>query len=148
MNTFLLEIITPQRRAFSEEVDAITVPTSGGSVGVLSRHEPLFTVLSEGEIKITNHKKEYFLAIGGGFMEVVHNHVSILVSRAVHADELNEAEIKRAMESAKNALKSKGEGADLSHAQAVLRRSVLELKVLGRRKRHVNPTFPTTELPM
>lgn len=136
MSTFLLEIITPQRRAFSEQVDAVTVPSHMGTLGVLAHHEPLFCSLEEGEIKITSGTKEFFLAIGGGFMEVSEGKVSILVSRAVHADELNEAELKKAAEDAKKAIAQAGKGMELSAAQAMLRRSILELKVSQRRSKH------------
>lgn len=132
---FLLEIITPQRQAFHEEVDMASVPTLNGIIGVLPHHEPLFCSLVEGEIKITVGSKEYFLAIGGGFMEVTPAKVSILVSRAAHADELNEAEIKKAQAAAKDAIASRARGEDLAAAQAILRRSILELNVIRRRTR-------------
>jgi len=131
---FTLEIITPQRVAFSAEVSEVVVPTVNGLIGVLPRHIPLFTSLAEGEIKIKEEGKERYLAIGGGFMEVSGNTVSILVSRAVHADEINEAEIKKALQDAKEAVKNKGKSMELADAQAILRRSILELKVAGRRK--------------
>lgn len=132
---FLLEIITPQRKAFSEEVDSVSVPTLAGLIEVLARHEPLFTSLAEGELKIGSAGKQYFLAIGGGFMEVRPNGtVTVLVSRAVHADEINEAEIKKAMDSASTLIARKVTGDELASAVAVLRRSLLELKVAKRRK--------------
>lgn len=132
---FLLEIITPQRKAFSEEVEAVTVPTGNGFIEVLARHEPLFTSLAEGELKIMVGGKQYFLAIGGGFMEVrPKGAVTILVSRAVHADEINESEIKRAMDSAKTLIARKVTGDELTQALSVMRRSILELKVAKRRK--------------
>jgi len=131
---FTLEIITPQRQAFSEEVERVTVPSSAGVLGILAHHEPLFTSLSEGEIKITTGTKEYFLAIGGGFMEVGHDKVTILVSRAVHADELNEAEIKKAQESAKSVISRKATAEEMASAQAMMRRSILDMKVLHKRK--------------
>lgn len=133
---FLLEIITPQRQAFSQEVDSASVPTSTGYIGVLPRHEPLFCSLTEGEIKISISAKEYFLAIGGGFMEVTPKKVTILVSRAAHAGELNEAEIKKAHTAAKDAIANRAKGADLAAAQAILRRSVLELKIIRRNRPH------------
>ncbi len=136
MKTFLLEIITPQRQAFSEEVERVTVPATGGVIGVLAHHEPLFTSLSEGEIKIATHNKEYFLAIGGGFMEVTPEKVSILVSRAVHADELNEAEIKKAQERAKEVISRKATAEEMATAHAMLRRSLLDMKVLHKRRRY------------
>jgi F-type H+-transporting ATPase subunit epsilon len=141
MSTFNLEIITPQRQAFSEEVDAVSVPTSRGAVGILGHHQPLFSALTEGEIKITSGSKEFFLAIGGGFMEVTKKGVSILVSRAVHADEINEAEIKKAQEAAKEAITRKVTGTELAQAQSVLRRSLLELKVYKRKNRRTATTL-------
>ncbi len=131
---YLLEIVTPERAAFSREVDSVVVPTSRGSVGVLAHHVPLFSALTEGEVKITADNKEYFLAIGGGFMQVTPSKVSILVSRAYHADELNEAEIKRATDAAKTILARRVKGAELANAQGMLRRSLLEMKVLRRRR--------------
>jgi F-type H+-transporting ATPase subunit epsilon len=130
--TFQLEIITPQREAFSKPVHGVYVPTKQGTIGVLPRHERLFTSLTEGEVKIIMDGKDWYLAIGGGFMEVTKEKVSILVSRAVHADELNEAEIKKAQQEAKEALANKGKGQELADAQAILRRSMLELRVVRR----------------
>jgi F-type H+-transporting ATPase subunit epsilon len=140
MRQFRLEIITPQRKAFSEDVDAVMVPTTNGMVGVLALHEPLFSALTEGEIKITSASKEYFLAIGSGFMEVTKSGVTILVTSAFHAHELNEAEIKKAQQTAKEALSKHITGVELSAAQTLLRRSVLELKVFHRR--HERPLQP------
>lgn len=135
MNQFQLDIITPERKAFSETVDEVVVPTSAGVIGVLAKHEPLFTSISEGELKITTGNKEFFLAIGGGFMEVRPDGiVTILVSRAAHASELNESELAKALESAKALVARKVTGDELATAMAVLRRSMLELKVAKRRK--------------
>ncbi len=136
MNQFTLDVITPQRKAFSESVDAVSVPTPDGTIEVLAKHEPLFTQLAEGEVKIIANKKEYFLAIGGGFMEVrPKGEVTILVSRAVHADEINESEIKKAMDSAKDLIARKAKGEELAQAVAVLHRTMLELKVVRRKHR-------------
>lgn len=137
MKPFHLDIITPQRKAFSEEVDSIMVPTVNGMVGVLALHAPLFSALTEGEIKISSGSKEFFLAIGSGFMEVTKSGVSILVTSAFHAHELNEAEIRKAQASAKEALTKRVTGAELTAAQSLMRRSILELKVLHRK--HTRP---------
>lgn len=131
---FLLEIITPERKAFTEEVDMVTAPTLTGTIGILARHVPLFTSIVEGEVKIVKDNHEYYLAIGGGFMQVTKQKVTILVSRALHADELNEAEIAKAEAAAKEILAKAEKGSERSSAQALLRRSVLELKVLRHRR--------------
>jgi len=136
MNQFLLSIITPKRKAFSEKVDSISVPTPDGTIEVLAKHQPLFTQLAPGEVKISSGGKEYFLAIGGGFMEVrPKGEVTVLVSRAVHADEVNEAEIKKAMDSAKDLIARKAKGEELAAAMATLHRTMLELKVSKRKHR-------------
>lgn len=131
---FLLEIITPQRLAYSEQIDSVTVPTSRGLIGVMAHHEPLFSALTDGEIKVIKNDKETYIAIGGGFMEVTHEKVSILVSRAMHAHELNEAEIKKAQTAAKEIIAKKVKGEEREAAQMILRRSLMELKVLRRRR--------------
>ncbi len=139
MNQFLLDVITPQRKAFSEQVNSVSVPTPDGTIEVLAKHEPLFTQLAEGEVKITAKGKEFYLAIGGGFMEVrPKGEVTILVSRAVHADEINESEIKKAMDSAKDLIARKAKGEELAAAIAVLHRTMLELKV-SKRKHKASP---------
>lgn len=134
MATFKLEIITPDRLAYSDEVDMVTAPSALGVVGILAHHVPLFSRLVEGEVKVTKDNHEYFLAIGGGFMEVTRGRVAILVSRAVHAEELNEAEIKKAESSAQQTLAKGIKGDELREAQSLLRRSLLEMKVLRRRR--------------
>lgn len=131
---FLLEIITPDRTAYTDSVSAVSVPTQNGTIGVLPKHVGLFTVLSEGEIIISTGSKELYLAIGGGFMQVGHKDVSILVSRAVHADELNEQAIKKAQEHARDVLARRVKGEELASAQAVLRRSMIEMNVIRRHR--------------
>lgn len=130
----LLEIVTPERTAYTDRVSALSVPTPNGTISVLPKHVGLFTVLGEGEIKIATGTKELFLAIGGGFMEVGREKVSILVSRAVHADELNERDIKEAQGRARSIIVNNSKGEELAAAQAVLRRSILEMKVIRRHK--------------
>jgi F-type H+-transporting ATPase subunit epsilon len=137
MKPFHLDIITPDRKVFSEDITSVVVPTVNGQVGVLASHEPLFSALCEGEIKVAMGSKEYFLAIGEGFMEVSKSGVSILVTRAFHAHELNEAEIKKAQAAARDALSKPTAGIERAAAQAIFRRSLLELKVL--RRRHTSP---------
>jgi len=135
---FHLEIITPQRQAFAEEVEGVYVPTVNGTIGILAHHQALFSALTDGEIKIDTGTKEYFLAIGGGFLQITKDKVSILVSRAAHADELNEAEIKKAEDSARKVITGRVKGEELAAAQSMLRRSLLELKVYRRRKQRTS----------
>lgn len=135
MLSFLLEIITPDKIAFSDQVEMVTAPSASGVIGVLPHHVPLFTKLIEGEVKITQKNEEIYLAIGGGFMEVTFQKVMILVTEAYHADELREQEILSAKKRAEEALKNKPSGAAFLEAQSLFRRSMVALKVLHRKRR-------------
>ena len=138
MSTFLLEIITPQRIVFSEQVQQVSVPSSSGQIGDLAHHVPLFSELVEGEVKVVRERDEIFLAIGGGYIEVTPQKVSILVSVAYKADEINEKEIMEARKRAEEALKQKPQGQALIEAQQMLVRSSIALKLLEkRRSRHI-----------
>ncbi|MBI4067456.1 ATP synthase F1 subunit epsilon [Candidatus Gottesmanbacteria bacterium] len=136
--TFLLEIITPERIAYSEEVAMVRAPSAAGVVGILAHHEPLFSKLVEGELKIQKEKDEIFLAIGGGFLEVTPKKVTILVTEAVHAQEINEKEMLEAKRRAEEALKSKPTGAELVAAQNLFRRSTIALKISQRKRRTIS----------
>lgn len=140
MKTFKLEIITPERVAYTEEVDEVVAPAVNGEVGILAQHVPYFTQLNEGEVKIIKGMEEYFLAIGGGFLEVTPQKTTLLVTKAVHADEINEEEVKKALENAQKAMKEKPEGKLLSDAQAIMRSSLVDLKILNKlRSRKSSP---------
>lgn len=134
MASFPLDIVTPTKQVFSEIVESVRVPTASGETGVLPRHMPYVALLTEGEIKVTLSDREYFIAIGEGFIEVSKDRVEILVTRAFHADDLNEAEIKQAQIQAKSILSKKGQEVDRAAAIALLRRSTIEMKVLAHRR--------------
>lgn len=136
MNTLSLEIITPSKIAYTDnQVLSINVPGADGYLGILPNHTPIFAKLTEGEIKITSGKEEIYMAIGGGFLEVNKNKVTVLVTRAVHAREINEKEALDAQKRAEELLKTKPKGDALLEAQSLYRRSLVDLKLIKRRHR-------------
>jgi F-type H+-transporting ATPase subunit epsilon len=130
-----LEIITPEKIAYTDTVEMVTVPSVMGTLGILPKHIPLFAQLIEGELKIKKGNEEFFLSIGGGFIEVTKMKVMILVTRAVHANELNEQEILKAKDRAIEALKSKPTGDAFVSASSLYRQSLVDLKLLRKRKK-------------
>jgi F-type H+-transporting ATPase subunit epsilon len=80
-----LEILTPERKLFSGEVYGVQMPGVSGSFEVLDRHAPLVSALKAGRIKVLRDKQSHstFYEIGGGFVEVLHNRVTVLVEGAV-----------------------------------------------------------------
>lgn len=136
MSSLNLEIITPSKVSYTDTVDEVVVPGVDGQMGILPHHVPIFAKLAPGEIKIVKGSDEVFMAIGGGFIEVTLKKVIILVTRAVHADELNEEEIEKAKQEAEKILKEKPEDqAAVESAQAAFHRALLDLKVLRKRRR-------------
>src|SRR3989338_3841332 len=128
MKSLHLEIITPEKVAFSDSVNIITAPSADGQIGILPEHVPLFAQLVEGEVKITKDDHVFYLAIGGGFLEVTKNKAVILVTSAYKAEEINEAEVLQAKKRAEEALKEEPQGEALIAAQTQFRRSQIALK--------------------
>jgi F-type H+-transporting ATPase subunit epsilon len=90
MATFPLELVTPERLLFSEEVQAVRAPGIEGSFGVLAGHAPLLTQLTVGLIKITlAGGGEEYIATSGGFMQVSREKVIILADSAQLSSEIN-----------------------------------------------------------
>lgn len=136
ISTLDLTIITPFGVAFSDQaITSVNVPSTEGYLGILPHHTSLFAQLTEGELKITKGGEDIYLAIGGGFMEILNNKVTILVTRAIHADKLNEREILEAQQRAEQLLKEKPTGEVLAEAQSLYRRSLVDLKVIRRKMR-------------
>ncbi|OGG19911.1 ATP synthase F1 subunit epsilon [Candidatus Gottesmanbacteria bacterium RIFCSPHIGHO2_02_FULL_40_13] len=134
MSTFLLEIITPDRVVFSDQVEMVTATSVMGTIGILPQHVPLFSKLVQGEVKISKDNKDFFLAIGGGFIEVTKDKTYILVTEAYRAEEINEQEILKARKRAEEAIQDKSNLMTLSEAQSIFRRSEIALKVLHRHR--------------
>jgi F-type H+-transporting ATPase subunit epsilon len=143
MSTFLLEIITPEKVVFNDQVEMVSVPSSQGTLGILPGHVPLFSQLTQGELKIIKQGEETFLSLGGGFVEVTPHKVMILVTKAIHAEEIDESKVLKAKEEAQQALSKKPKEAEFLSAQAVLREALFDLKILKRR-RLPPKTLPTS----
>ena len=84
-----LEIVTPEKMVFSDTVDAVTVPTESGEVGILNNHAPLISTLKPGILSYTRGGTNERMVIAGGFLEVSENNVSVLADIAETADEID-----------------------------------------------------------
>jgi F-type H+-transporting ATPase subunit epsilon len=135
MATLKLEIITAERSVYSEEVDIIVAPGIEGQLGILPNHAPLMTILQPGELVIRKDGKEIPIAIGGGFLEVFQNRVTILADAAEHAEEIDVTRAEEAKQRAQEQLEHRPSGIDLAATEAALRRSLTRLKVAERRKK-------------
>ena len=135
MPTLRLEIVTPERKTYSEDVDMVTIPGADGEYGILPLHVPLITALKPGELRIFKGGQETFLATGGGFAEVMPDRVSILTDAAVRDTEIDENSAQAAIDRAKAALEDKSIGTEAqAAAEAAIANSLAQLHL--KRRRH------------
>ncbi len=100
-----LEIVTPEKKVLSEAVDAVTVPTTSGEVGILSNHAPLISSLKSGILSYTRGGATEKMVISGGFIEVSADNVSILADVAETSGEINVEAAKTERDAAEKELK-------------------------------------------
>ena len=126
-----LDIVTPERKVFSDTVDNVYVPGADGEMGILQMHAALVTVLQAGELRYLKDGKTEELAIGNGFAEVTQEKVTILTDVAFQEDEIDEAKVEEAMERAQKALEEidPTDAQEAAAMQAVVASSLAQLKL-------------------
>jgi len=130
-----LEIVTPERLAYSEEGDMVLVPGIEGELGILPHHTPLVSLLGVGELKIRKGGDEESFAIAGGFLQVRPDKVVVMAETAEIGGEIDLERAQRARAEAEKALESGYvEGADLAAARAELQRALVRIRVAERRR--------------
>jgi F-type H+-transporting ATPase subunit epsilon len=132
-----LEVITPERKVYEDDVDMVVAPASEGYVGILPHHVPLFTTLGPGEFKVKKGGVEEVLAVFGGFMDVRSDRVVVLTDAAEPAEEIDAGRAQQARERAQQVLAAgPASAADEQRARAELQRALVRLRVSeGRRRR-------------
>ena len=134
--TLRLEIVTPEKLAYADDVDGVVCPGVEGELGVLPHHAPLLTTLGYGELRIRKDGREEYFAIAGGFLQVRPDKVVVM---AETADMASQIDLQRALDAKAEAERALEAGfvepADLSLARAQLQRSLLRIRVAERRHR-------------
>jgi F-type H+-transporting ATPase subunit epsilon len=134
MATLRLEIVTPESKAYSEDVEMVTLPGSEGELGVYPKHVPLLTTLKPGELRVIKDGRETFLAVGEGFVEIKADAVSVLTDMALQPTQIDEAAVEKAIESAKAAMKEDHTSEEVAAIQATLSKAFAQLHVKRRRR--------------
>ena len=133
-STLKLEIVTPEAMIYSEDVDMVTVPGVEGEMGIYPMHVPLMTQVSSGELIARKGGKDYFLAIGEGFVEIAGDHVSVMTDMAIKADDIDEMKAEEARQRAEARLAEKLTDEEQATVQAALLHSLAQLKVKRRHR--------------
>ena len=134
MATLRLEVVTPETKAYSDDVDMVTLPGSEGELGIYPQHVPVLTTLKPGELRILKQGQESVMAVGEGFVEIKGDAVSILTDMALESEEIDAAAAEAAVERAQAAMKEDHTSEEVAAIQASLQKALAQLHV--KRRRH------------
>ena len=132
-NTLKLEIVTPDPKPFSDDVEMVTLPGVEGEMGIYPQHVPLMTQIVPGEIAVRKGGQDSFLAVGEGFVEITGERVAILTDMAIKAEDIDEAKAEEARRRAEARLAEHIDEEETAVTTAALARATAQLRV---KKRH------------
>ncbi|MSU61545.1 MAG: F0F1 ATP synthase subunit epsilon [Pedosphaera sp.] len=131
--TLKLEIVTPEAKIYSEDVDMVTLPGVEGEMGIYPMHVPLMTQVKSGELIAKKAGVNHYLAIGEGFVEITGDRVAVLTDMAIKADDIDEMKAEEARKRAEARLAEKLTDEEQATVQAALLHSLAQLNVKRRR---------------
>jgi F-type H+-transporting ATPase subunit epsilon len=129
----LLEVVTPEKTLLKEMVDIVVAPGEEGEFGVLPNHIPFLSKLKVGELRFRIGTATRFIAIMGGFAEVLPDHVTVLATAAEEATQIDVIRAKAARERAERRLREAKDRYEFTRAQAALQRALARLRISERR---------------
>jgi F-type H+-transporting ATPase subunit epsilon len=133
MATLHLEIITPERVAYNEQVDSVVLPGREGEFGVLPQHVPFLAALHPGELRVVQGGTLHHLAVGRGVAEVTPTRVRVLTETALREEEIDVAQVEEALERAKKALEAASDGSEEARAlMATIQASTVQIRMKRR----------------
>ena len=139
-----LEIITAEREVYADDVDMLVAPGIEGQLGILPHHAPLMTVLQPGELIIRKDGEETYLAVTGGFLEVIGNKVTILADACEHSEEIDEERAQAAVDKAREEMSRVDANQQLVQAAVAMHRAQIRLNVVRRRRPRTTPGPPAS----
>jgi F-type H+-transporting ATPase subunit epsilon len=134
-NTLKLEIVTPDAKIFSDDVDMVTLTGVEGEMGIMPNHVPLMTQLCAGEIVAHKGQDTIFLAVGDGFVQVTGDRVAILTDMAIRAENIDEARAEEARLRAEARLAEKITDEEAARIQGALVHAAIQLRIKRRRRK-------------
>ena len=134
-STLKLEIVTPDAKVYDEEVEMVTLPAMEGEMGIYPNHVPLLTQVVSREIIARKEGRDYFVAVGEGFVEITGERVAIMTDMAIRAENIDEAKAEEARQRAEARLAEQLDDEEAAMVSAALAHSLAQLKV-KRRQHH------------
>ena len=124
-----VEILTPNKKVYSEEVSSVRLPGSEGYFGILPGHTPLLATLTIGEIKIESDSKTDYFAASGGVVEVLPGSISILVETSELAADIDKKRAAASKERAQKKIKEGRKQWDVKRAEVALARAINRMRI-------------------
>jgi F-type H+-transporting ATPase subunit epsilon len=134
-NTLKLEVVTPEGKIFSDDVELVTLPGIDGEMGIFPGHVPLMTQLAAGEVIVRKGGQDSYLAVSDGFVEITGDHVAILADMAIRAENIEEVKAEEARRRAEARLAEHLGSEEVATVEATITYSVAQLKVKRRHPR-------------
>ena len=134
MSQLHLKIVTPEKMIFDEEVNMVTLPSSEGQLGILPHHANLMAKLVPGELRIKKGDKTDILAVGGGFLQMADNTLTIMTDLATLEKDIDERAVEEAKKRAEQALEQKLSDEEYAETLAVLEKSLAQLRIKRRHR--------------
>ena len=104
MNTFEIDIATPEKLLLQQAVESAQIPGKDGYMGILPDHAPLLSELGNGTLTYaTGEGAKFAVAIYGGYVEVLDNHVRVLADGAEPGKEIDASKAQQELEKARSA---------------------------------------------
>jgi F-type H+-transporting ATPase subunit epsilon len=126
-----LDVVTPEKAVLSRKVVEVIAPGSAGEFGVLLGHTPFLTTLKPGQIIAKAEDRDIYLAVGGGFAEVISDRVIILAESAILAEDVDVDAVNKELNQAQDKLKGLSkEDEDYSKWDKKVRKAEIKLKVV------------------
>ena len=127
--TFKLEIVTPEAKIFSDDVEMVTLTGVDGEMGIMPGHAPVMTQLVAGELAVRRAGQNLFLAVGDGFLQITAARVAVLTDMAIKADDIDEAKAEEARQKAEARLAQKLSDEESATVHAALVHATTQIKV-------------------
>ena len=115
MATFHFDLVSPEKLAFSGEVDQVDIPGAEGDFGVLANHAPVVAAVRPGILTVITGTSKQKIIVLGGLAEVSEKGLTVLADTATSIEELDRAKFAATIEDMEAKLKEK-EGSELDHA--------------------------------
>jgi F-type H+-transporting ATPase subunit epsilon len=126
----MLEIVTPEKIAFSGNVEDVTIPGTEGEFGVLRGHEAFLSSVDIGQLVFTKNNKKIYYAVNTGYAEVTANKVTVLIETAERSDYIDKNRARKAKENAEARLERIAKDSDeFEKARTALIRAIVRLNV-------------------